>query len=308
MSKIFRIAILAFTVAMTTSLVATNVAISQTAAPEATKPTASAPKHSAIASEAKPAIQVASAKTRSRARSARHKPGHVYLLRGLLNIFSLGMDDLADKMKRRGIDAAVYEYGGWESLCEDAARRYRAGKGPIILIGHSLGADSVIYMSNRLGKMGIPVALVVAFDPVHPVPLTGKTTASFVNLYQSDNGWGQPVRRGRGFRGRLSNVDLRKHTEISHTTIDKSPQLHSRVIHHVLAILGHGGSTRSAKTRSAKPAPAASKASEKPKAESASATPAHASASTTSSSASLQSAAGGVRPVVAPDAGKPKAQ
>lgn len=218
MSRIFRIAILAFTVAMTASFAAVGVASSQTAGSEAASMAITnqgAANHQTAAPATQPAVQptmqVASTKTHSRARAVAQKGGHVYLLRGLLNIFSLGMDELADKMKSRGISANVYEYGNWESLCEDAAKRYRADKGPIILIGHSLGADSVIYMSNRLGKMGIPVALVVAFDPVHPVPLTGRTTASFVNLYQSDNGWGQPVSRGKGFRGKLSNVDLRKH-------------------------------------------------------------------------------------------------
>jgi hypothetical protein len=94
----------------------------------------------------------------------------------------------------------------------------------------------VIYMANRLGQMGIPVALVVAFDPVHPVPLTGGTTARFVNLYQSNNGWGAAVPRGAGFRGELSNVDLRARGDISHTTIDKSARLHEIVIGRVLGL------------------------------------------------------------------------
>jgi hypothetical protein len=32
---------------------------------------------------------------------------HVYLLRGLMNIFSLGMDTLAEKIQRRGIYAVA---------------------------------------------------------------------------------------------------------------------------------------------------------------------------------------------------------
>lgn len=168
---------------------------------------------------------------------------YVYLLRGLMNIFSLGMDDLAAKLQRRGVAAGVYEYGQWESLCQDAAARWRSSKTQIVIVGHSLGADAVIYMSNRLGQMGIPVALVVAFDPVHPVPLTGGTTARFVNLYQSNNGWGAAVPRGAGFRGELSNVDLRARSDISHTTIDKSARLHEIVIGRVLG-LGHSAAPK----------------------------------------------------------------
>jgi hypothetical protein len=219
MSKIFRIAITAFMVAMTFNVAATNGAFSQT------------PDHK-LAARATPGQTSGG--------------GHVYLLRGLLNIFSLGMDDLAAKLQSRGISAAVYEYGNWESLCQDAATRYRAGRGPIILVGHSLGADAVIYMSNRLGQMGVPVALIVAFDPVHPVPLTGGSTARFVNYYQSDNGWGRAIPRGAGFRGDLNNIDLRKHTEISHTTIDKSAQLHAAVIGRVQGVLGKGGGSKPA--------------------------------------------------------------
>ena len=33
---------------------------------------------------------------------------HVYVLRGLFNVFSLGMDLLADELKRRGVDATVH--------------------------------------------------------------------------------------------------------------------------------------------------------------------------------------------------------
>jgi hypothetical protein len=160
----------------------------------------------------------------------------VYLLRGLMNIFSLGMDDLAAKLQRRGIAAGVYEYGQWESLCQDAAARWHNSRTQIVIVGHSLGADTVIYMSNRLGQMGIPVALVVAFDPVHPVPVTGSTTARFINLYQSNNGWGAPVPRGAGFRGELSNVDLRSRADIGHTSIDKSARLHEIVIGRVLGL------------------------------------------------------------------------
>ena len=161
---------------------------------------------------------------------------YVYLLRGLLNVFSLGMDDLAAKLQRRGIAAGVYEYGQWESLCQDAAARWRSSRTQIVVVGHSLGGDAVIYMANRLGQMGIPVALVVAFDPVHPVPLTGGTTARFVNLYQSNNGWGAAVPRGAGFHGDLSNVDLRSRSDISHTSIDKSARLHEIVIGRVLGL------------------------------------------------------------------------
>ena len=36
---------------------------------------------------------------------------HVYLLRGLMNIFSLGMDTLADELNRRGVNQSGEVFG-----------------------------------------------------------------------------------------------------------------------------------------------------------------------------------------------------
>src|SRR5437899_12708621 len=45
------------------------------------------------------------------------------------------------------------------------AAKYKAGKqGPVILIGHSLGANAVMLIGQELDKRGIPVALIVPFD------------------------------------------------------------------------------------------------------------------------------------------------
>src|ERR1700752_1729330 len=77
---------------------------------------------------------------------------HVYLLRGLMNIFSLGMDTLATELSRRGVYTTVDNHADWQSLADGAAARYKAGtEGPIILIGHSLGADAVMEMADYLG-------------------------------------------------------------------------------------------------------------------------------------------------------------
>ena len=254
MARLSRIAITVMAVAMTTTIAGTAGAWSQTsefapqpvARPAAAQPAAAqstvrpAPNQPVVAptpkqSVAQPSPAHSAAVTTATAGAETGRP-YVYLLRGLLNVFSLGMDDLAAKLQRRGIAAGVYEYGQWESLCQDAAARWRSSRTQIVVVGHSLGGDTVIYMANRLGQMGIPVALVVAFDPVHPVPLTGSTTARFVNLYQSNNGWGAAVPRGAGFHGELSNVDLRSRSDISHTSIDKSSRLHEIVIGRVLGL------------------------------------------------------------------------
>lgn len=158
---------------------------------------------------------------------------HVYLLRGLMNIFSLGMDTLCDQLNKRGVYATVDNHADWQALADEAAANYKAGKeGPIILIGHSLGADAVMEMAAYLGRRGVPVALVVPFDGTAAYAASANV-ARVLNLTQH-----YYMGRGPGFHGSLINVDLRSDPNIDHLNIDKSPRLHARVISEVLAIVG----------------------------------------------------------------------
>lgn len=160
---------------------------------------------------------------------------HVYLLRGLMNIFSLGMDTLCEQLNRHGVYATVHSYSDWASLADRAAVDFKAGKeGPIILVGHSLGADAVMEMAAYLGRKGIPVALVVPFDGTKSFAASDNV-ARVLNLTQRDYAY---MRRGPGFHGTLANVDVSSDPSIDHINIDKSPRLHARVVSEVLAVVG----------------------------------------------------------------------
>ena len=52
---------------------------------------------------------------------------HVYLLRGLMNIFSLGMDQLAAKIAQHGIEASVHNHAEADAVVSEIAARYSAG-------------------------------------------------------------------------------------------------------------------------------------------------------------------------------------
>ena len=162
---------------------------------------------------------------------------HVYLLRGLMNIFSLGMDSLAEELSKRGVYATVSNHSEWQSLADQAASNYKAGKeDPIVLIGHSLGADAVMEMAAYLNRKGIPVALVVPFDGTRSF-LTPANVGRLVNLTQRKYAYMRP---GPGFHGSLANVDVSSDPNIDHINIDKSPRLHARAISEVLAVVsGH---------------------------------------------------------------------
>jgi len=156
---------------------------------------------------------------------------HVYLMRGLLNIFSLGMDQLAVQIERHGIATSVYNHTLEETVVAEIAAKYRAGdRGPFILVGHSLGADAVMTMAQQLNARGVPVALVVPFDGTASYAAPGNV-ACVLNLTQRRYAYMTP---GAGFHGKLSNVDVSSDTSIDHFTIDKSPRLQAVALNSVL--------------------------------------------------------------------------
>ena len=143
-------------------------------------------------------------------------------MRGLMNIFSLSMDQLAATIAQHGIEASVHNHAEADAVVSQIAARYRAGDhAAIILIGHSLGADAVMLMAQSLNRMEIPVALVVPFDGTGSYAAP-KNVACVLNLTQRDYAH---MHAGAGFHGKLSDVDLRGDAGIDHFTIDKSPRL-----------------------------------------------------------------------------------
>ena len=148
-------------------------------------------------------------------------------MRGLLNIFSLGMDQLAAQIARNGIDATVYNHSVEESVVGIIVQKYRGGdRGPYILVGHSLGADAVMVMAQQLNAQGVPVALVVPFDGTESYAAPANVSC-VVNLTQRKYAY---VQAGAGFHGKLSNVDVSSDTTIDHVTIDKSPRLQAMAL------------------------------------------------------------------------------
>lgn len=168
----------------------------------------------------------------------------IYLIRGLANVFSQGMDDLGAKLRARGYNATVHEHGAWSAIAAEILQNQRAsgGRHQAVVIGHSLGANAVTDISNELARNGGSVALAVAFDPTVRQPLVGGARR-YVNLFQSNNGWGASVAAAPGYRGRLENIDLRQSGNLTHFNIDKDARLHAQVIGWVAQAVG-GGSRR----------------------------------------------------------------
>jgi hypothetical protein len=174
-------------------------------------------------------LRAAAPLTRPQPLPAPPPPAHVYLMRGFLNVFSLGIDDLGAKIQAAGIAAAVANHADADNFLNQITTRYQSGdRGPIILIGHSLGADAVIDMAQTLDRYDIPVALAILFDGTapHAVP---KNVAVAVNFTQEFE-----IGPGPGFSGTISNVNLRGQEGIDHFTIDKAPALQAHALDDVL--------------------------------------------------------------------------
>ena len=180
------------------------------------------------------------------------RPGHIYLFRGFANVFSTGMDTLASELVARGYSAEVYSHLSADSAAADAAKFQKSGKGPIIIMGHSLGGPAAISMAKRMQELGAPVALIVTFGPnvSDPVP---SNVARVINFYQTQSIVNNTLRKGPGFNGSMSNINLDSSSGITHFNIDKITTLHAQTIAAVASVMG-GGATRAA-APSPSPAP-----------------------------------------------------
>jgi pimeloyl-ACP methyl ester carboxylesterase len=154
------------------------------------------------------------------------------------------MDDLAAKLQEQGFSAIVDNHASWSALAERIIAARQAGsKRQIVLIGHSLGGDDVIKVAERLNQAGIAVDLLMPVDPVSPGAVPGNVRR-VVNYFQSNNGFGQAVRPGVGFRGVLVNSDLETNRRdlrdptTGHTTIDKGVKVQLDILREVRRVRG----------------------------------------------------------------------
>lgn len=161
---------------------------------------------------------------------------HVYLLRGVLNIFSFGLDGIAEKLRAQGIPVTVANFASWSSLANEAAAEYRSGRiKTIVLVGHSSGATALPDMVARLNELGTPVKLAIGLDSVFRTSLNGRV-GKYINFYIA-NGAGMPVAKGNGFQGSLENVNVENVPGVGHITIEKNQIMQQKVIGAIDAVV-----------------------------------------------------------------------
>lgn len=153
----------------------------------------------------------------------------VYFLRGWFGVFSTGMDAMAQDLAAKGVRAEAIPHMSWRGTVTSLANERAAGfKGPIVLVGHSQGANNVIEMARELGAYNIQVDLLVTLAPFmqDPVPVNVRHA---MNFYQSP-GWGAALTVDPGFKGRLNNINLSGDFSVSHVSMDKSAQVQAQIV------------------------------------------------------------------------------
>jgi pimeloyl-ACP methyl ester carboxylesterase len=190
---------------------------------------------------------VAPISSNGRAR-ARTRAGNVYLLRGFIGIFSAGIDRLGEEVNEAGVHATVFQDDQWSAVADAIGKKYEhvTDPEPLVLIGHSYGADDAIRIARELKRRNVRVDLLVTLDPVTP-PTVPSNVQRCVNLYESNGLWdtlpwlrGVPLERERSATTQLVNNNLRTdrpdllEPNLDHFNIEKKQKVHQEVLKYVL--------------------------------------------------------------------------
>ena len=154
----------------------------------------------------------------------------------MLNIFSLGLDDIAAQLRAQGIPVTVANFASWSSLADEAAAGYRSGRiKTIILVGHSSGATALPDMVAKLDRLGAPVKLAIGLDSVFRTKLSGRV-GRYINFYIA-NGAGEPVAKTGQFQGKLENINVQSVPGVGHMSIEKNQIMQRKVISEIDAVV-----------------------------------------------------------------------
>jgi hypothetical protein len=172
---------------------------------------------------------VVSAQAARNPRNTLNADAQIYLLRGLANVFSRGMDEMAAKLTAEGFSPVVINHRGWQNVADTIARNHQGGRtAPIILIGHSLGANNAYRIARRLDGKGIPVAYLATFDPTQRFTVPNNVRY-FVNFYQN-NGTGRRASFAQSRHKQKVNLNLTSSPGLNHRNIDQSRRLQDIVL------------------------------------------------------------------------------
>ena len=163
--------------------------------------------------------------------------GRAYLFRGFIGVLDWGMDELAQRINRTGVTATVNPYLVWRGVADQAITDYRGDPEPIAIIGHSLGGDAAVAFAEHLAAVGIPVSLLVTYDPTRFASNVPPNVERYINLYRSHSVLGSgDVVQGRDFHGHYASFDLKDRPGIYHTNMEKVADIQDQLVSKIAAL------------------------------------------------------------------------
>lgn len=177
------------------------------------------------------------------------RDGQVFLVRGLFDVFSTGMNDLADELREEGVDAHTISGPQWPDLSRKIKDAQRDGRlqGPLVILGHSYGADDAVRLARSLEPAGIEVTMLGLIDATTP-PTVPANVARCFNVFKSQpaTDW-IPALRGiavdaASAETELVNYNIRdaedwqRFSGVNHFNIEESVAVHELMIEEVLRV------------------------------------------------------------------------
>lgn len=163
--------------------------------------------------------------------------GDVIFVRGGFNVFSGGLDTIATKLSKRGVKSRIYRHHQVPQIVSSILKNQKLyGRRPIILVGHSWGANAILQVAEKLKKHRLKIRYVVTIAATNPKSAP-HNIQKLTNYYFKQNGWGKPVKAAKGFRGSLKNIDMSTDAKVHHFNVDEHPKLHSHVVNNVIRFL-----------------------------------------------------------------------
>ncbi len=179
----------------------------------------------------------------------KQRVGEIFIFRGFTGIWSRGLDAMAVRFRQDGIETSIWADSDWQRAEKQiiAERREKQPHEPLVLLGHSFGADSAIRLADMLRTSGISVDLLVTIECVTPPPVPGNVKSA-LNIYRPRPldflpWWrGVPVQQTPGSHGTLQQINITRdrpdidRPDLGHSDMDKDPKIQELVAQRVLAV------------------------------------------------------------------------
>ncbi|WP_028380114.1 hypothetical protein [Legionella cherrii] len=177
--------------------------------------------------------------------------GEVHTMLGGLGLFSTGMRTLSGTVVEEcNIPAPSNMWYNAGNVTRSIVSYYQKHKmhRPIILVGHSLGANEQIKVARNLDKAGIPVDLLVTVDAVSQtiVPPNVKHAMNFYKPGFVPMFSGLKLRAVNPEKTRIDNINVAtiKGIEVNHFTIDKDPVVQAMIMDEVKKVLSNANKAK----------------------------------------------------------------